>query len=124
MGRADDAPEALSLIEFDSIALGTKAVDALLKKAPVRMERLGTLQPGKLATLFSGDVASVEASHGEALRVAGTATIDEILLPQVEPRIYAAIFGEVPAFEGDTLGMVETSTMAAAVLAADVMVKG
>ena len=64
-----------SLIEFSSIAAGTRAVDALVKKAPISLERVGTLQPGKMAVLFSGDVASVEASHDEALRVAGLVAV-------------------------------------------------
>ena len=66
-------PEALAIVEFSSIAVGTRASDSLLKKAPVKLERVGTLQPGKFAVLFSGDVASVEASYGEALRVGGVA---------------------------------------------------
>jgi microcompartment protein CcmL/EutN len=117
-------PEALSLIEFSSIAVGTRAVDALVKKAPVALERVGTLQPGKLAVLFSGDLACVQASHAEALRVGGAVMIDDVLLPYVEPSVYRAIAGERQAFDGDTLGVIETSTMAATVAAADAAVKG
>jgi microcompartment protein CcmL/EutN len=117
-------PEALSLIEFRSIATGTRAVDALIKKAPVKVERVGTLQPGKLAVLFSGDVASVEASHQVALEV-GAATVDDcVLLPRVEPSVYRATLGEVVPFEGDTLGVIEARTMAATIEAADTAVKG
>ena len=117
-------PEALSLIEFSSIPRGTKAVDALVKKAPIRMERVGTLQPGKLAVLFSGDVASVEASFQEALRVAEDGVTDELLLPQVDPSVYRAALGAETGFEGDTLGVIESGTLAGAVHAADVAVKG
>jgi microcompartment protein CcmL/EutN len=117
-------PEALCLIEFASIALGTRAVDALIKKAPVRLERVGTLQPGKLAALFSGDVASVRDAHDEALRVGAGAVADRVLLPHVEPSVYHAVLGRISAFEGDTLGLIETASMAAAVEAADAAVKG
>ena len=86
-------PEALSLIEFTSIARGTRAVDALVKKAPIQIERVGTLQPGTMAVLFSGDVASVEASYAEALRVAEDRTSDELLLPQIDPSVYRATLG-------------------------------
>jgi microcompartment protein CcmL/EutN len=118
------APEALSLIEFTSIAVGTKAVDALVKKAPVTLERVGTLQPGRMAVLFTGDVASVQMSHVEAVRVGGAVVLDAVLLPYVEPTVYRAIVGERAAFDGDTLGVVETSTMSAAIAAADAAVKG
>jgi microcompartment protein CcmL/EutN len=117
-------PEALSLIEFTSIAVGTKAVDALVKKAPVTLERVGTLQPGRMAVLFTGDVASVQMSHVEAVRVGGAVVLDDVLLPYVEPTVYRAIVGERAAFDGDTLGVVETSTMSAAIAAADAAVKG
>jgi microcompartment protein CcmL/EutN len=120
-------PEALALIEFGSIAAGTRAVDALVKKAPVKIERVGTLQPGKLAVLFSGDPASVDASYGEALSVAEGSVDDRVLLPHVEPSVYRAALGELGDFGehgGDTLGVVETETMAAIVAASDAAVKG
>ncbi|MEQ9321282.1 MAG: BMC domain-containing protein, partial [Polyangiaceae bacterium] len=94
------------------------------KKAPIRLERVGTVQPGKMAVRFSGDVASVEASHAEALRVAEDGVYDEILLPRIDASVYHAATGRRAAWEGDTLGVVESQTMAGAVLAADVAVKG
>jgi bacterial microcompartment shell protein len=117
-------PEALALVEFTSIAVGTRAIDALVKKAPVTVERAGTLQPGKLAVLFSGDVASVSHSHGEALRVAGRAVSDQVLLPHVDATVYHAVLGRIGAWEGDTLGVIETGSMAALIEAADAAVKG
>ena len=77
------APEALALLEFSSIAAGTRAADALIKKAPVTIERIGTLQPGIFAILWSGDVASVDESFQEASRVAGAAVHDRMMLAQV-----------------------------------------
>lgn len=118
------APEALALVEFTSIATGTRAADALIKKAPVRVERIGTLQPGIFAVLFSGDVASVTESFGETLRVGGFAVRDRLLLPQIDPSVYHAVTGRIGDWSGDTLGIVETGAMAAAIEAADAAVKG
>jgi bacterial microcompartment shell protein len=117
-------PEALSLIEFATIPRGTQAVDALVKKASVTLERVGTLQPGKMAVLFSGDVASVEAAYHEALRVAEDGVDDELLLPQIEPSVYRAVMGARGDWDGDTLGVVQSCSMAGAIVAADVAVKG
>jgi microcompartment protein CcmL/EutN len=117
-------PEALALIELTSIAVGTRAVDAIVKKAPVKLERAGTLQPGIFAVLFSGDVASVSESFGEGVRVSGRALRDKLMLPHVAPSVYRAVQGEVGAWRGDTLGVIETDTMSAAVEAADAAVKG
>ena len=115
---------ALALIEFSSIALGTRAVDALIKKAPVVVERFGTLQPGKLAVLFGGEVAEVEESYDEALRVAGRAVSDKVMLPHVDASVYRATLGQVDQWQGDTLGVIETDTFAPVLLAADAAVKG
>lgn len=117
-------PEALSLIEFTSIAVGTRAVDALIKKAPVQIERVGTLQPGRMAVLFTGDVASVEASHGEALRVGALARHDDVLLPLVDTSVFHALNGKRGAWVGDTLGVLESKTMAGTLHASDVALKG
>jgi microcompartment protein CcmL/EutN len=117
-------PEALSLIEFSSIAAGTRAVDSLIKRAPVSVERVGTLQPGTMAVLFTGDVASVEMSHTEALRVAGSARHDDVLLTFVAPSVYRAALGARQTWDGDTLGVLESRTMAGVIHAADVAVKG
>lgn len=119
-----NAPEALALLEFSSIAAGTRAADALVKKAPVRLERLGTLQPGIFAVLWSGAVASVDESYGEALRVGGRAVRDRLMLPHVDASVYHAVVGRTGAFDGDTLGILETGSMAAAIEAADTAVKG
>ncbi|MBM4359692.1 MAG: BMC domain-containing protein [Deltaproteobacteria bacterium] len=120
----DVAPEALALLEFESIAAGTRAADALLKKAPVRIERIGTLQPGIFAILWSGDVASVRESFDEALRVAGRAVSDRMFLAQIEPSVYFATLGAAGEFAGDTLGIIETNGLAALIEAADTAVKG
>lgn len=118
------APEALALLEFSSIAAGTRAADALLKKAPVTIERIGTLQPGIFAVLFSGDVASVDESFQEASRVAGAAVHDRMMLAQVDPSVYFAVQGRVGDWSGDTLGIIESSGLAATIEAADAAVKG
>jgi microcompartment protein CcmL/EutN len=118
------AEPALALIEFSSIAAGTRAVDALVKKAPIELDRVGTLQPGKFAVLFSGDVASVDESFAEALRIGGAAVADHIMLPHVDPSVYRAVLGELSSWQGDTLGIIEIDSLAPTIVAADAAVKG
>ena len=36
-------PASIALLEFDSIALGTRAADAMVKKAPLAAFRAGTI---------------------------------------------------------------------------------
>ncbi len=114
---------ALSLLEFSSIAVGTRAADALAKKAPVSLIRVGTLQPGKFAVLFSGDVASVTESFKEARRIGESALLDFVLLPEVHPAVREAVLGRRGDWGDDAVAVFETPTLAAVIHAADAAMK-
>jgi len=116
-------PPAIALLEFDCIALGTRAADAMVKRAPITTFRIGTVQPGKYLVLIGGSVAAVEESRVEGLRVGGDAVTDEILLPDVHAQVFAAVLGERHDNAGDALGIIETSAIPSNVVAADKAVK-
>ncbi len=124
MKRQRTAHPALGLLEFSSIALGTRASDALLKKAPVTLLRAGTLQPGKYAIVFAGDTASVDESFVEGRRVGEAALLDAVFLPDIHPSVYAAADGMIGDWGDETVGIIETPTLAAVVRAADAAIKG
>jgi microcompartment protein CcmL/EutN len=115
---------ALALIEFASIAAGTRASDALAKKATVSILRAGSLQPGKYAILFAGQVAEVEESYLEANRIGAESVVDRVLLPDVDRGVHDAILGRQGDWAHDTIGIIETPTLAAVIEAADAAVKG
>ena len=50
----------MALLEFESIAIGIEAGDAMVKRAPVAHIYSGTVQPGHYLVMVAGDVASVE----------------------------------------------------------------
>jgi microcompartment protein CcmL/EutN len=115
---------ALALLEFSSIAAGIQAADAMVKRAPIDVIKAGTVQPGKYLVLIGGEVADVEESLAAGREVGGAAAVDFVYLPQVHPDVVAAIGGgRVPEVE-DALGVVETTTVAAAIHAADAGIKG
>jgi microcompartment protein CcmL/EutN len=115
---------ALALLEFSSIATGIEAADAMVKRAPIHVIRSGTVQPGKYLVLVAGEVADVEESTAAGLEVGGPATVDYVYLPQVHPHVVEAVAGgRVPELQ-DSLGIVETATVAAAIHAADAGIKG
>lgn len=125
-----DAP-AIALIEYASIALGTRAADALAKKAPVDIIRVGTFQPGRFAILFEGEVAAVQESFTTGCQYGAESVIDRVLLPDIEPTVRAAMGGAMTdpgsaeaGWSPDTLGIIETPTLAAVLEAADAAVKG
>lgn len=115
---------ALALLEFDSIALGIQAGDAMVKRAPVSRIQTGTVHPGRYLVLVAGDVASVEEAVKAGQELTQNELHDMVFLPQVHPDVVAALAGERPGQAGDALGIVETATVPSAIQAADAGVKG
>ncbi|MCA9901646.1 MAG: BMC domain-containing protein [Ardenticatenaceae bacterium] len=115
---------ALALLEFSSIAAGIEAGDAMVKRAPVSKIQTGTVQPGHYLVLVVGDVASVEEAVAAGKEVGQAALRDALFLPNVHPDVVIALGGRRQAGHEDALGIIETTSVASAILAADAGVKG
>ncbi|MFQ5921347.1 MAG: BMC domain-containing protein [Anaerolineales bacterium] len=115
---------ALSLIEFSSIAAGIQAADAMVKRAPIDVIQAGTVQPGKYLVLVGGLTADVEESLAAGREVGGEAILDIVYLPQVHPGVVEALRGSRSPKPTDALGVLETTSVAAAIRAADAGLKG
>jgi microcompartment protein CcmL/EutN len=107
---------ALALLEFSSIAAGIQAADAMVKRAPIDVIKAGTVQPGKYLVLIGGQVADVDESLKAGREVGGAAAVD--------PEVVEAIGGGRVPQVIDSLGVIETTTVAAAIHAADAGIKG
>jgi microcompartment protein CcmL/EutN len=115
---------ALALLELASIARGHRVADAMVKRAPVALLRCEPVSPGKFLVLVDGDVASVDEAFRAGLEVAGDATLDKLFLAQAHAQLAGALRGEARAGEGvDALGVIETTTVASTILAADAAAK-
>lgn len=115
---------ALALIEFSSIATGISAADAMVKRAPIDLIRSGTVQPGKYLVLIGGQVADVEEALAAGRLVGEACLVDSVYLPQVHPAVVEAIAGGRVALSSDALGVIETTSVAASISAADAGIKG
>ena len=115
---------ALSLIEFGSIAAGIQAADAMVKRAPIDVIQAGTVQPGKYLVLVGGLTADVEESLAAGREVGRDAILDIVFLPQVHPGVVAALQGGRSPEASEALGVLETTSVAAAIRAADAGIKG
>ena len=115
---------AIALVEFESVATGTTAGDAMVKTAPIDLIHAGTIHRGKYLVLVGGSVASVTESLVAGLRVGAGAVLDHVLLPHVHDEVHDAVFGKRRDDPYDALGIIETETVAATVRAADAGVKG
>ena len=115
---------AIALLEFDSIAIGIRAGDAMVKRAPVDVTYAGTVHPGKYLVLVGGDVACVEESYAAGLAVGDGSLIDRIILPSAHPDLVRTLRGMHGRVTGEALGIVETRTVAATIGSADRGLKG
>jgi len=115
---------ALALLEFGSIAVGMRAADAMLKRAPIDTLRSGTVHNGKYLVLIGGQVADVEESLAAGRQAGGADLLDYVLLPQVHRDVVECIGGHRAPQATDALGVIETVTAAAAIHAADAGIKG
>ena len=122
-GDPADAGPALALIELASIARGYPVADAMVKRAPVALTDCRPVSPGKFLVLVTGEVAAVDEAFRAGLAVGGDRIVDRLFLPQAHPLIGPAVRGAIPAAGIESLAAFETTTIAAAILAADAAVK-
>lgn len=115
--------ESIGFIEFNSIAKGIEAADAVLKAADVRLVFAKPGCPGKYYLLFTGEVAAVQASLDAGAGMAPGHVVDSCVIPRVHPQVIRAInLTSVP----DTLhavGIMEFYSVTASVYGADAAVK-
>lgn len=116
---------AIALLEFDSISAGIVAGDAMVKASPIGSIYAGTVHPGNYLVLVSGDTASVEVALTTGSESGGDRLTDSVFLPDIHPDVTAAIVGGAASasLAEEALGIVETSTVAAVIDAADAGVK-
>jgi len=133
MNRNDRNPElrsdvvlqpAIGLLELCSVARGIEVADAILWESEIEMLFSEPVQPGKYVMLFTGSVADLESALARGAELAGCDLVDRLLIQQVHPQVTVGMkrAGKINGLI-DALGVVETTTVASAVLAADVALK-
>ena len=116
---------SIGLLEIGSIARGIEVADAVLWEAPVQMLFSCPVQPGKYVVLFNGAVQAVAASLRRGAELAGPDLLDQLHIQQVHPQVEGGLRRKSGTIDGalDAVGVIETTTVAAAILAADLALK-
>jgi microcompartment protein CcmL/EutN len=114
---------AIGLLEYNSIAKGIEATDAMLKKAVVELIEAHPVCAGKYITLITGDVDAVSSSLAEGEEVAANFLVDRLLIPNVHPQVFPALRASVYVENLQALGIIETFTAASSIIAADAAAK-
>ena len=113
----------LGVLEFSSIAIGIKALDEMVKIAPIKIIEAKTMCPGKYLIVFSGDVASVEYSYNKGCETGKNFIVDSLFLPMVHPDVVHAIGNVVATDDWDAIGIIETLSVISSIEAGDLAAK-
>lgn len=118
-------PEALGIVETQSIARGVVIADAMVKKAPVSILQSHPISPGKHIVVIAGGVAEIEEAMAAGIAAAGATLVDRLLLPQAHEQLAPLIAGTStsPTRDLDAVAIFETYTVCSTVLAADAAAK-
>jgi microcompartment protein CcmL/EutN len=115
--------KAIGMIELNSIAKGVEAGDEMLKTAEVDLIMAQPICAGKYMVLVSGDVDSVERAAEVGKAVAGEFLVDDFVIPNVHSSVFPALTATTRIQDIDSLGVIETFSVASAIRAADAAVK-
>jgi microcompartment protein CcmL/EutN len=113
----------LSVLEFSSIAIGIKALDDMVKIAPIKIIEARTICPGKYLIVFSGDVASVEYAYNKGRETGKGLIVDNLFLPMIHPDVVHAIGTINKTDEWNAIGIIETLSVVSSIEAGDLAAK-
>jgi microcompartment protein CcmL/EutN len=111
------------MIETNSIPAGIEAGDAMMKAADVRLVTAQAVCAGKYIVIVAGDVAAVKASAAAGAEMAGHVLVDSIVIPNVHGQVIEAINASSDIKHPGALGIIETFSLASAIMCADTAVK-
>lgn len=114
---------AIGLLEFGSVSRGLQATDAMLKAAEVELLLAMPVCAGKFVSLAAGSVAAVTSAVAAGERAAEGQVLDQLILANAHPQLFPALTGTTQVEKVEAIGIVETFTVAASLLAADAAVK-
>lgn len=113
----------LGVLEFNSIAIGIKALDGMIKSAPIKIIDARTVCPGKFLIIFSGDVAAVDSSLTAGKEIGEGYVVDELFIPNLHSQVIPAIIGTIECKVWDAIGVIESFSVIASIEAADIAAK-
>ena len=114
---------ALGMIEVVSIPRGIKVADEMLKAADVSLVAAQSVCAGKYIVLVSGSVSAVNASVEVGVNVADEKLVDSMNIANVDESVFAAMNAASEIVNPKAVGIMETFSLCAAVLASDAAVK-
>ncbi len=115
--------QSVGMIEFNSIAAGIEAADFMVKAATIKPLVIKTICPGKFIASVHGEVASVKSSIDAGLASTPDTVVDHFVIANISPAVIPAMTATTTAAPGPAVGVIETFSASASILAADAAVK-
>ena len=115
--------KAIGLVEYKTVSSGITAADLMVKTAEVDILQSEAVCPGKYYTLISGDLSAVRAAVDAASARLSEQLIDSFVLGNPHESIFKAIYGTSVIKDPKALGILETYSIASAIVAADTAAK-
>lgn len=115
--------KAIAMVEYKTVSSGMQAADIMVKTAEVEVIEATTVCPGKYMVLISGDLSAVRASVDAAVTHFSDMLIDKFVLGNPHESIFTALYGTTDVGSPNALGVLETFSSSAAIVAADIAAK-
>jgi len=115
--------KAIGLVEYKTVSSGMAASDILVKTADVEILQSETVCPGKYFSLITGSIAAVKSAVDAASRAFPDKLIDSFVLGNPHNSIFEAIWGTTIVEQPGAIGILETYSVAQAIVGADVAAK-
>lgn len=115
---------AIGLLEIINVTRGILVADAMMKAANVELIMAQPLCPGKYVVMVGGDVGAVQSAVQSAKSVGGAENVvDEFVLPNIHADVFLALSGCTEVKQIKSLGIIESYSVASAIVAADAAAK-
>ena len=111
--------KAIGMVEYKTVSTCIKAADLIVKTADVELIQAQTVCPGKFIILFTGDLSAIRVSVDAAQNTYPESLIDSFVLGNPHESLFKALTCTAEIDNVQALGVIETFTGAAAIVAAD-----
>jgi microcompartment protein CcmL/EutN len=116
-------PQALGVLELDSIARGWRVLDDMVKRAPVTVRSAQAVSGGKFLIFVSGDIAPVEEAMSAGKFAAKRTCFGDVLLTYCHLALWEGLDGRFGVQAIDALGLIESRSVADTLCGADAALK-
>ncbi len=115
--------KTIGCVELNSVCIGMKTADEMLKSAHVELVIARPTCPGRYIIVVTGDTGAVQNAVEVGEQIAEEMLIDSFVIANIHESVIPALSGVALGTEINALGLIETYTSAAGILAADAAAK-